>query len=146
VGQLWVTRKGVKVDRIASAWLIRRFIDRNALFAFVDETEPRQHPGGIRFDMFDCEFTHEGDLCTFEVLLSRKDLRNPALQRIAEVVHDIDLKDQKYRRPETEGVASLIAAIVGAHSDDAVRIARGSDALDALHASLIHQLCAATER
>lgn len=80
----WVTRQDVYVDRIASAWLIRRFIDFEAQFKFVSGKGYRPHEGELRFDMFEAEFTHEGDKCTFEVLLERCALNDPALRAIAE--------------------------------------------------------------
>ena len=102
-GRTWVTRKGVHVDRIASAWLIRRFIDSDARFKFVVARGYRSEPGEIRFDMFDADFTHEGDLCTFEVLIERSDISDRALRPIAEIVHDIDLKDTKFRAGRNAG-------------------------------------------
>ncbi|MGH7154739.1 MAG: chromate resistance protein ChrB domain-containing protein, partial [Acetobacteraceae bacterium] len=92
-GRVWVTRQGVYIDRIASAWLIRRFIDSDPLFKFVPAKGYVPAPGEIRFDMYDGEFTHEGDRCTFEVLLARRGLNDPALTVIGQIVHDIDLKD-----------------------------------------------------
>ena len=74
--------------------------------------------------MFEAEFSHEGDACTFEVLRSRMSLDVPGLVAVAEVVHDIDLKDEKYRRPETAGVAALIAGLCLVHSDDVERLER----------------------
>jgi hypothetical protein len=131
-GRTWVTREGVHVDRIASAWLIRRFIDQEARFAFVPSEGTR--PGGaIRFDMYEAEFTHEGDRCTFEVLLERALLDDPALRAIGELVHDIDLKDGKFGREETAGIAGLIAGIVLAHRDDDQRLARGAALFDDLY-------------
>ncbi len=100
-GSVWVTRQGVHVDRIASAWLIRRFIDPEARFKFVPAKGYVPEPGELRFDMFEAEFTHEGDRCTFEVLLARAGLADPALAAIGEIVHDIDLKDAKFGREET---------------------------------------------
>jgi hypothetical protein len=97
-GRVWVTRQGVHVDRIASAWLIRRFIDPDARFKFVPAKGYVPEPGELRFDMFEAEFTHEGDRCTFEVLLARTGQRDPALAAIGEIVHDIDLKDAKFGR------------------------------------------------
>jgi hypothetical protein len=131
-----VTRRGVGVDRIASAWLIRRVIDPAARFAFV---APRGHapaPGEVRFDMYDAEFTHEGDRCTFEVLAERFAPRDRGLRAIGEIVHDIDCKDGKFARAETAGVAALIAGIVRATDDDAERLARGAALLDELYAAL----------
>jgi hypothetical protein len=83
-GRTWVTRQGVHVDRIASTWLIRRFIDEKAAFKFVPAKGYIQ-AGELRFDMFDAEFTHIGDRCTFEVLILAADLNDPALQAIAEI-------------------------------------------------------------
>src|SRR4030095_2125590 len=81
-GKTWVTRTGVHVDRLASAWLIRRFIDPDARFKFVPAKGYRLEDGELRFDMFDAEFTHEGDLCTFEVLLERMSIGDRALRRL----------------------------------------------------------------
>src|SRR5678815_1370532 len=97
LGKTWVTRKGVYIDRIASAWLIRRFIDANAQFKYVPAKGYKPKPEEIRFDMFEAEFTHEGDRCSFEVLTARMGLINPALKLISKIVHDIDLKDSKYK-------------------------------------------------
>jgi hypothetical protein len=108
-GKLWVTRKGIHVDRMASAWLIRRFIDSSARFKFVPPKGYKPLPGELRFDMFEAEFTHEGDRCTLEVLIERTGLNEPALGPIAEIVHDIDLKDSKFGRQETPGIERLIA-------------------------------------
>src|SRR3712207_9391022 len=105
-GRVWVTQRGVHVDRIASAWLIRRFIDPDARFKFVPAKGYGPEPGELRFDMYEGEFTHEGDRCTFEVLLARAGLDDPALAAIGEIVHDIDLKDAKFGRPEEIGRAS----------------------------------------
>ncbi|MGH9364601.1 MAG: chromate resistance protein ChrB domain-containing protein, partial [Thermoanaerobaculia bacterium] len=94
-GRTWVTRSGVHIDRIASAWLIRRFTDPKARFRFVDPREPAR-PGELRFDMVGGDFTHEGDRCTFETLLAHTGGRDTGLRHIAEIVHDIDLKDGKF--------------------------------------------------
>jgi len=95
----WVTRKGIYVDRIASAWFVRRFVDSGALFKFVPAKGYKPLSGEVRFDMFEAEFTHEGDRCTLEILIDRTGINDPALVRIAEVVHDIDLKDGKFGAP-----------------------------------------------
>ncbi len=133
-GKTWVTRQGVHVDRIASAWLIRRFIDKAATFKFVPPRGYVPEPGELRFDMFAAEFTHEGDRCSFEVLLERCHLADPGLQAIAEIVHDIDLKDAKFGREETGGVKTLIAGIAMSAADDEQRIARGAALFDDLYA------------
>ena len=132
-GRTWVTRKGIHVDRIASAWLIRRFIDPEASFKYVDARGYAPAAGELRFDMFDAEFTHEGDLCTFEVLLARWDGGDAALRRIGDMVHDVDLRDGKFGREETDGFTALITGICLQHRDDAARLDAGSALLDAFH-------------
>ena len=129
----WVTRQGVYVDRIASAWLIRRFIDPQARFKFVSGKGYRPDPGELRFDMFEAEFTHEGDKCTFEVLLERCAPKDAALRAIAEIIHDIDLKDDKFGRTEVAGIRTLIEGISVATKDDSDRIARGTEVFNNLY-------------
>ncbi|HXA21793.1 MAG TPA: chromate resistance protein ChrB domain-containing protein [Acetobacteraceae bacterium] len=131
--RVWVTRQGVYVDRIASAWLIRRFIDPDARFRFVRAKGHIPQDDELRFDMFEAEFTHEGDRCTFEVLLARLDLNDKALTAIAEIVHDIDLKDAKFGREETGGIAHLITGLCQSSKDDAQRLARGAAVFDDLY-------------
>jgi hypothetical protein len=131
--RIWVTRKGIHVDRIGSAWLIRRFIDPKAKFKFVPGKGYRPEAGELRFDMFEAEFTHEGDRCSFEVLLLRAGVDDPALRPIAEIIHDIDLKDSKFGREETVGVDRLIAGIAMGHKDDEARLERGSALFDDLY-------------
>lgn len=135
-GFTWVTRADVHVDRIASAWFIRSFIDEKAKFKFVS-------PGGylpaadeICFDMYEAEFTHEGDRCTFEILVRQFRPRLRALNEIAQIVHDIDLKDGKFARAEASGLAGIIRGITLAYRSDEERISRGSELLDALYAHL----------
>jgi hypothetical protein len=132
-GRVWVTRKGVHVDRIASAWLIRRFVDPEARFKFVSFKGYRAEANELRFDMFEAEFTHEGELCTFEVLLARLGLRDRALVPIAEIVHDIDVKDAKFGRPESLGIDRLIAGIAMANKDDEGRLAQGTVVFEGLY-------------
>jgi hypothetical protein len=135
-GHSWVTRRDVFVDRIASAWLIRRFIDPKARFKFTGSKSYRPRTGEVRFDMFEAEYTHEGDRCTFETLLERSGLRDRALRAVAEIVHDIDCKDAKFGRDEAPGVAALLRGLVRAHHDDATRLERGAQVFDDLYASL----------
>ncbi len=130
----WVTRAGIKVDRMASAWLIRKFIDPKARFKFVPAKGYQPEEGELRFDMFEAEFTHEGDLCTFEVLVQRFGLGDPALRAIAEIVHDIDVKDAKYGREEAPGIGQLVAGIAAGHTADEERLARGTALFDDLYA------------
>ena len=126
----WVTRSGVHVDRIACAWLIRRFIDPEARFKFVAGKNYKPVPGELRFDMFEAEFTHEGDRCSFEVMCERFGLGDASLGAIAELVHDIDLKDAKYEREETTGLAHLVLGLCMSERDDETRIARGGQLFD----------------
>jgi hypothetical protein len=132
-GAVWVTRKGVHVDRIASAWLIRRFIDRAARLKFVPPKGYLPAAGEQRFDMFEAEHTHEGDRCTFEVLARRFGVADTAVAAIGEVVHDIDVRDGKFDRPETAGVERLITGIALTQPSDETRIALGSQLFDALY-------------
>ena len=132
-GKIWVTRSGVHVDRIACAWLIRRFIDPEAHFKFVTAKNYRARSGELRFDMFQGEFTHEGDRCSFEVLLDLLGMKDAALRAIAEIVHDIDLKDGKFGRDETAGIAHLIAGIALSNQEDEQRIAQGGPIFDNLY-------------
>jgi hypothetical protein len=129
----WVTREGVHVDRIACAWLIRRFIDPGARFKFVSGKGYAPSFGELRFDMFEAEFTHEGDRCSFEVLLGHAGLTDPALQAIAEIVHDIDLKDGKFGRDEAGGIKALIGGVAMAHQRDEERLTRGGAIFDDLY-------------
>ena len=134
-GATWVTRAGVKVDRMASAWLIRRWIDPDATFRFVARDHPVAGPNEISFDMFDGGFTHIGDRCTMEVLIHHFGLTDPALNVIAEVVHDIDVKDEKFARPETDGIAALIDGIVSTVPDDVDRLDAGAQLFERLYAA-----------
>ena len=134
-GNLWVTRRGVGVDRIASAWLIRRWIDAEARFRFVPSRGYRPEAGELRFDMYEAEYTHEGDRCTFETLLARFRLGDPALRILGEIVHDIDCKDGKFGRAETPGLRRLIHGVTEQHPEDAARIEAGAVVLDALYRS-----------
>lgn len=132
--RVWVTREGIFVDRIASAWLIRRFIDPEARFKFVAARGYRPEPGELRFDMFEAEYTHEGDRCTFETLLRRFRLDDPALAEIAEIVHDIDLRDAKFEREDARGIERVLAGIAAAHPDDPSRLERGCELFNDLYA------------
>ncbi len=132
-GRTWVTRKGIHIDRMACAWLIRRFIDPEARFLFVSGKSHEPKPRELRFDMFEAEFTHEGDRCSFEVLIERFGLADLGLRAIAEVVHDIDLKDGKFGRSDADGVARVVAAIALSAKDDEERLARGSALFEDLY-------------
>lgn len=132
-GRTWVTRKGIHVDRMASAWLILRFIDPNAHFKYVPAKGYQPQPVEVRFDMYEAEFTHEGDHCTFEVLLESLGIEDRALRPIAEIVHDIDLKDSKFAREETPGIDRVIAGIAMAYKEDEARLTRARALFDDLY-------------
>lgn len=100
----WVTRPRPHVDRLACAWLIRRFIDPKAVIRYAAQPEP----GEVSFDMREAVFGHTGNLCTFETMLVAFDLKDPALQVLAEIVHEIDIRDGRYVRPETGGIEVIL--------------------------------------
>ena len=120
----WVTRAGVHIDRVGSAWLIRRFIDPDATFGFV--TDIADVPDNtIPFDMRGVEFTHHGDDCTFETLLRRHDLLDPVLWRIAAIVHEADLEDDRYDAPDAPGLDAILRGLSMTLDDDAVLAVTG---------------------
>jgi hypothetical protein len=135
VGRTWVTRRGVKVDRISSAWFVRRFLDSKARFRFIDPKKEEARAGEIGFDMVGGEFTHEGDRCTLETLVRRTAVRDGALSPIIQIVHDIDMKDGKFGRPEVPGVERLLAGLFSLHADDKSRLDRGFALFDELYGS-----------
>jgi hypothetical protein len=129
----WVTRQDIHVDRIASAWLITRFIDRGATLKFVPGKNYKPLAGEYRYDMQDGEFTHEGDNCSFEVLLQRSGVGNPALKIIGEIIHDIDLSDGKFGHPQTAGIAHVISGICRTQGSDTARLERGRELFDDIY-------------
>ncbi len=132
----WVTRPDVHVDRIASAWLIRRWIDPEARFRFAAEDGYVPAPGELRFDMFQGEFTHRGDRCTFEVLAGDFVAHDAVLARLGEIVHDVDCKDGKFGAPEAAGFAQVIEGICARLSSDGDRLERGAALMEDLYAAL----------
>jgi hypothetical protein len=138
VGRTWATRRGIHIDRIASAWLIRGFIDPKARFRFIDPKEPAR-PDELRFDMIGGDFSHEGNRCTFETLLARTGVANRAITEIAEIVHDIDLKDGKFGRPEAAGLEQLLIGLLLANPEDDARLERGFVLFDELYQSFRKQ-------
>lgn len=133
-GKIWVTRKNVYVDRMASAWLITRHIAPDARFRFTGNERTPADPAQIRFDMVEAEYSHEGNHCTFEVLLRRFGLTDPALAQVAGVIHDIDLKETAFGLPETGGIQALFDGIVTTVGDDEERISQAAAILDNLFA------------
>jgi hypothetical protein len=134
-GRTWVTRPGVKIDRMASAWFIRRFVDPKARFRFADPAAPKRE-GEVRFDMIGGEYTHEEDRCTFETLVGRIGLPDKGVRAISEIVHDLDIKDAKYGRPETAGVRAMLDGVMARYESDEERIERALAIFDDLHEAL----------
>ncbi len=133
-GKTWITRPRPHVDRIATAWAIRRFIDPRAQFAFIQEREKIKK--GIPFDYLGAEFGHQGEDCTFETFLKRFRLKDRALQAIAEIIHDADLKDAKFGREEAKGVDAVIKGSAAIIADDHALLEQGFVIFDALYAGL----------
>ncbi len=133
-GRTWVTRRGLGIDRIASAWLIRRFIDPRPHFRFVDPERYAHQQRELRFDMAEGEFTHEGDNCSFETLLSRSGIvADQGLIEIGRIIHQLDIDDGKYDCPGAPAFLEAIGTICGLHAEDDRRLAAGSDLLDDIY-------------
>jgi hypothetical protein len=130
----WVTRPHIHIDRIGSAWLIRRFMDPNAVFIFAAGAEVPED--AVPFDMMGSELSHHGEDCTFETFLKILDKKDKALQDIAEIVHEIDLKDGKFSRPEAPGLDALIRGISKQFEDDEKTLEAGIELFDALYVFL----------
>jgi hypothetical protein len=135
-GKRWVTRRDPFVDRMASAWLIRQFIDAEAAFGFIDEEEvTAAGPGVVTYDVRGGEFSHVGNLCTFEVLVRSFALKDAAIAKIVEIVHDLDVKDDRYRRVESPGVAEILEGVRRTARDDAEALERGMAVFGMLYAA-----------
>ena len=133
-GRRWVTRPRPHVDRLASAWLIKRFIDPDAEFLFaLPEEFP---PDAIPFDTLGAELGHQGEDCTFETLLKRSVLRDRRLTQLAEIVHEVDLRDQKFPREEARGMDLAIRGLVAALKDDHELLTHALTLFDGLYATV----------
>lgn len=130
--RVWVTRPRSGVDRMASAWLIRRFIDAKARFAFAASADGLP-PAQVPFDMFGVEFGHHGDSCTFETLVDRFAIRDPAAARIAQIVHDLDLKTDRYALPEGAGLGVAIEGLQHVYPNDTELLERGIIVFEAVY-------------
>jgi hypothetical protein len=130
--RLWVTRPRPGVDRMASAWLIRRFVDPEATFAFAADRETSPSTS-VPFDMFGVEFSHRGEQCTFEVLCETFQLQEPALAKIAAIVHDLDLKDARFGSSEAPAIGAVIDGLRLAHADDHQLLSSGITLFEALY-------------
>ena len=124
----WVTRPRPGVDRMASAWLIRRFIDPKARFAFAAAPDGADVP----FDMYTGEFSHQGTLCTFEVLAKRFKIIDPAVARLAQIVHDLDMKESVYGAPESPAVGRMVEGLRHVHAEDPPLLEQGIAMFEAL--------------
>lgn len=128
----WVTRRDPHIDRLACGWLIRRFVDRRPRFHFISEGE--RIANALTFDMAEGDFTHLGEDCTFETLIKSFGLKSDnALSHIAEIVHDIDLKDNKFNRPEASGVNVVIRGLAEVYTDDGERLKQCLPVFDGLY-------------
>jgi len=135
VNRLWITRPRPGIDRVSSAWLIRRFIDPKARFLF--GTEPGAHPAAIPFDMFGSQgFGHRGEDCTFETLHKQFAIRDGRVKRIAQIVHDADVDDEKFGRVEGRGLDKVLNGWAKQDLPDDELLQRGMELIEALYDSL----------
>lgn len=130
----WVTRPRPGVDRMASAWLIRRFIDPQATFAFGDH-EPSSD---VPFDMYVGDFSHQGPLCTYEVLAKRFGLVDPVVDRIGQIVHDLDMRDTKYGSPDAPAIGRMVEGLRQLHADDHALLQHGVEMFEALARGILN--------
>lgn len=130
-GKTWLTRPRPEVDRVGSAWLVRHFIDPQAKFVF--GTDPAKHPDAIPYDMFEVEFSHHGDDCTFETLVKRFGITDKAVLKIAEIVHDTDLEDGKFQTTAGAGLEQVLKGWAKSGWSDEELLKRGGDCFDALY-------------
>lgn len=130
-GRTWLTRPQPEIDRVGSAWLIRKFIDSEAQFAFASKASAQ--PDSVSFDMLDAEFTHVGDHCTFETLTKRFAITDKAVQKIGEMIHDADLEDDKFHRVECVGIDRILKGCAKQDLPDEEILRRGFECFDALY-------------
>ena len=136
---LWATRRGCHVDRTACVWLIRRFVDGEATFSFF--ADPVEAPEGAElFDVAGARLSHRGDDCSFETFLKEFSLRDPVLAEISEIVHDADLMDEKYGRPESDGLDAIIRGMQLVLPDDWTLTGYTNNVFDGLYAYLSREV------
>jgi len=132
--RVWVTRKKPFIDRMASAWLIRKFIDSKAVFCFIDEKEiAALDNNSSAFDIRGGEFTHSGDMCTFEVLIKAFGLKDKILRKMAEIVHDLDIRDDKYKAAEAKGLEDILSGIRKSAKNDTEALEKGMAVFEMLY-------------
>ena len=135
LNRTWLTRPRPGIDRVSSAWLIRKFIDANSRFAFADD--PRKVPNAVPFDMFHAGgFGHRGDDCTFETLRKEFGIRDPKVAVIAQVIHDADLEDERYGRSEGIGLDRVLIGWAHEGTADEELLRRGMEMIEGLYQSL----------
>lgn len=135
INRTWLTRPRPGIDRVSSAWLIRKFIDANARFAFADD--PRKVPDAVPFDMFHAGgFGHRGDDCTFETLRKEFVVRDSKVAVIAQIIHDADLEDEKYGRSEGLGLDRVLIGWAHEGTADEELLRRGMEMIEGLYQSL----------
>ena len=127
-----MTRPRPEIDRVGSAWLIYHFIDSEAKFVFA--SSPAEKPGAIPFDMFQVEFSHHDEFCTFETLIERFGIRDRAVQRLAEIIHDADIEDDKFHRAEGFGVEQIFKGWAKQGLPDHEILSKGFECFDGLYA------------
>jgi len=133
-GRTWITRPRPGIDRFASAWCIRRFVDVKAKFGFSDSSRPLR-AGQIPYDLPEVEFGHHGSHCTLETLVHRFGIEDAGLDPLLRVVHDLDFKESRYGMPECAAVARLVDGLRARFNDDAELLEQGIVMIDALHLS-----------
>jgi hypothetical protein len=133
-GRIWLTRARPEIDRVGSAWLVRKFIDPEAQFTFA--SKPAAEPSAVSFDMLDAEFAHVGDDCTFETLTKRFRIRDKAVEKIGEMIHDADLDDAKFQRVEAIGIDRVLKGWAKEGLPDEEILRRGFECFDALYSFL----------
>jgi hypothetical protein len=131
-GSAWITRPRPEIDRVGSAWLIRKFIDAGAKFVLANK--PHDHHDAIPYDMFEVEFSHHGDRCTFETLIERFGICNRAVQRLAKLVHDAAVEDDKFRRIEGFGVDQIFKGWAKQGLTDQESLSKGFECFDGFYA------------
>ncbi|MBI3661115.1 chromate resistance protein [Candidatus Acetothermia bacterium] len=138
----WVTRPRPHVDRLACAWLIRRFINLKAVIRYAMQPEPAE----VAFDMEGAEFGHQGNLCTFETMRIAFKINDPAVSAIAEIVHEVDLRDGRYTRPEIAGIDAVLKGWLLAGLTDMELESQGIALFDGLYSALASVLPGAKKR
>ncbi len=136
---LWATRRGCHVDRTACVWLVRRFVDPEATFSFFGDPSEAPEEAEL-FDVAGARLSHHGEDCSFETFLKEYDLDDPVLGEIAEIIHDADLMDEKYGRPESEGLDAIVRGMQLALPDDEVLTAHADRLYDGLYAYLSREV------